>query len=234
MLFQKPSLRTRVTFEAGHGPARRSRDLPDPRRRPRRPRERPRRGPQPRAVRRRRSSCGPARTRSPIELAAHGGDPGHQRADPARASVPGAGRRVHDARAVRPARRASSSPSSATATTSTTRWRCSGRPSGWRCASPIRPATRPNERIVARARELAATSGRPPVVRPRPARGGPRRRRRLHRRLDVDGPGGRDRGAPRRLRRLPGRRRAARRGRARGAWRCTACPPTAARRSPPR
>ena len=55
--------------DAGHvrgrdGPARRARDLPDPRRRARGARERAGRGPQPRAVRRRRSSCGPGRTRS--------------------------------------------------------------------------------------------------------------------------------------------------------------------------
>ena len=126
------------------------------------------------------------------------------------------------------------SPSSATATTSTTRWRCSARRSGWRSASRIRSATRPNERIVARAARAGGGIRRAVDLRPRPGRGGPRRRRRLHRCLDLDGPGGRDRGAPRRVRRLPGRRRPDGRGRARRASRCTACPPIAARRSPHR
>ena len=102
-----------------------------------------------------RSARGRRRARGP------GGDPGHQRADPARASLPGAGRRVHDAASGSAASTGSSSPSSATATTSTTRSPCSAPRSGWRSGSPIRPATRPNERIVARAQELAAAVRRP-------------------------------------------------------------------------
>ena len=58
----------------------------------------------------------------------------------------------------------------------------------------------PNPRIVERAEELAAATGGAARVRRRPGADRPRRRRRLHRRLDVDGPGGRDRGPPRRLR----------------------------------
>ena len=69
----------------------------------------------------------------------------------------------------------------------------------------------------------------------RPARGRARRRRRLHRRLGLDGRGGAS--AARRLRELEPYRVDAR---ADGATplptrsSCTACPPTAARRSPPR
>ena len=104
MLFQKPSLRTRVTFEAGMAQlgghaiylthdvvlgARESvRDVA-------RNLERfvdgivVRTGPHEVAA----------------ELAAQAGHPGHQRPDAARAPVPGAGRRVHDAGAVRAPRR---------------------------------------------------------------------------------------------------------------------------------
>ena len=49
----------------------------------------------------------------------------------------------------------------------------------------------PNERIVARAREIAAASGGRLVFTDDPARGRRRGRGRLHRLLDVDGPGGR-------------------------------------------
>ena len=140
MLFQKPSLRTRVTFEAGMAQlgghaiylthdvvlgARESvRDV---------------------ARNLERFVDGIVVRTGPHEvaqeLAAQAGHPGHQRPDAARASVPGAGRRVHDAGAVRAPRRASSSRSSATATTSTTRSPCSARRSGWRSASPTRRAT---------------------------------------------------------------------------------------------
>ena len=64
----------------------------------------------------------------------------------------------------------------------------------------------PNERIVVRARELAEEYGGTPRLRRRSARRGPRCGGDLHRRLDVDGPGGRGRGAPRRVPLLPGRR----------------------------
>ena len=58
-------------------------------------------------------------------------------------------------------------------------------------------------------------------------------RRGLHRRVGVDGPGGRAAPAPGRLRRLPGRRGPDEPGRARAPCSCTACPPIAARRSAP-
>ena len=126
---------------------------------------------------------------------------------------------------------------------------------------PRRPASRvrrrrQQRRRVARVRRgaLGARAGRvePAGVRARRRRGrprpqprrchrarhraagrGPRRRRRLHRRLDVDGPGGRGRGAARRVRGLPGRRRAHGARRTARPASCTACPRTAARRSRP-
>ena len=58
--------------------------------------------------------------------------------------------------------------------------------------------------------------------------------RRLHRRVGEHGRRGDRRRAPRGARRLPRRRRAARRRRARARSRCTTCPRTPARRSPPR
>ena len=88
-----------------------------------------RRRPEPRAVRRR--DHGPDRAaRGRRRARGAGVDPGHQRPDRSRASLPGARRPVHAPRAVRRPRTASSSRSSATATTSTTRWRCSARRSG--------------------------------------------------------------------------------------------------------
>ena len=60
----------------------------------------------------------------------------------------------------------------------------------------------PNDQIAARAQELAAASGGSARVRERPVRAREGRRRGLHRRLDLDGPGGRGGGAPRRLRGL--------------------------------
>ena len=168
MLFQKPSLRTRVTFEAGHGPARRARRSTCPRT--------PSWAPA-RAVRdvahnlerfvdahrgADRSARGRRRARRP------GRHPGHQRPDPARAPVPGAGRRVHDPRAPRRAARARSSRSSATATTSTTRSPCSARRSAWRSASPIRPATARTSGSSARAAGARGRNRRPARVRRRP------------------------------------------------------------------
>jgi hypothetical protein len=85
-------------------------------------------------------------------------------------------------------------PSSVTGTTSITRWRCSAAHSGW---GPARasPGYAPNERIVARARELAAASGGRLLFDHDPKAVVPRCGGRLHGRMDVDGPGGRDRGA---------------------------------------
>ena len=61
-----------------------------------------------------------------------------------------------------------------------------------------------DDAVVERARNLGGVVEL--VADPFEAVGG--RRRRLHRRVDVDGPGGRERGPPGRLRRLPGQRRA--------------------------
>ena len=96
---------------------------------------------------------------------------------------------------------------------------------------PSRRGTGRTPRIVERAQELAAATGGRLVFGERPGRDRPRRRRRLHRRLDVDGPGGRDRGAPRRVRRAT--RSTTRSSTPPGPTpsRCTACPPIAARRS---
>ena len=51
-------------------------------------------------------------------------------------------------------------PSSATATTSSTRWPCSGPGSASRSGSPIRPATARIPRIIERARAISAGAGR--------------------------------------------------------------------------
>ena len=175
---------------------------------------------------------GPARGRRGAR--GPGRDPGDQRPDPARASLPGAGRPVHDPRSASAASRASSSRSSATATTSTTRSRCSAPRWASRSASPIPPGYGPNERIVARADGARRRQRRPARRSARPARGRPRRRRRLHGRLDVDGPGGRDGGAPRRVRAATRSTTRCSTPPAPARSRCTACRPTAARRSRPR
>ena len=65
----------------------------------------------------------------------------------------------------------------------------------------------PNERIVARASELAEASGGRLVFDADPRAVVPGAAVDLHRRLDVDGAGGRGRGAPRRLLEVPGQRR---------------------------
>ena len=152
-----------------------------------------------------------------VELAAQADDPGHQRPDPPRASLPGAGRRVHDPGAVRAARRARRRlrrrrqqrlplARAARAPRSGMEVRLA-HPPGY---APERADRRRGPRELAeRVAAAGCVFGHDPVEAVRGADG------RLHRRLDLDGPGGRDRGAARRLRRLPGRRRAARRGRAR-------------------
>ena len=89
----------------------------------------------------------------------------------------------------------------------------------------------PNPRVVERAEELARAAGGRLVFGRDPAERRPRRRRRLHRRLDVDGPGGRGRGAPRRVRRATGSTTRCSTPPARTPSRCTACRPIAARRS---
>ena len=68
----------------------------------------------------------------------------------------------------------------------------------------------------------------------RPARGGRRRRRGRHRHLDLDGPGERRPRPGRPVPAVPGQRRAAGPRRRRTRSCCTACPRTAARRSPTR
>ena len=110
-----------------------------------------------------------------------------------------------------------------------------GRRAGRRWTSRSRrpPGYEPDAEITS-AERSAGERRRPRRGRRRPARGRARRRRRLHRRLGVDGRRGR-REAPARatLGAVPGRRRelmAA--GRAATRSSCTACPPTAARRSP--
>ena len=89
----------------------------------------------------------------------------------------------------------------------------------------------PDENAVTAAARGRA-DGRNGRARPRPARGGARRGRPLHRRLDEHGPGGRARAAPPRPRRLPDRRRARSRRRAPTRSCSTACRRTTARRSP--
>ena len=79
---------------------------------------------------------------------------------------------------------------------------------------------------------LAPVAGARLVTDPAEAVAG--RPRRLRRRLGVDGRRGDGRRPPGRARAVPARRRAARPRRARTRSRCTACPRTRARRSPPR
>ena len=108
------------------------------------------------------------------------------------------------------------------------------RPPGCTCGSPARPASTPTRRSwPGRRRSPPATGGSVRVLTD-PRRGGRRRRRGRHRHLDLDGPGGRRAGPGHPVPAVPGQRRAAR-----GAPRparscCTACPRTAARRSPTR
>ena len=71
----------------------------------------------------------------------------------------------------------------------------------------------PNDRIVTQARALAAAGGGRLVFAAGARRDRPGRRGHLHGRLDVDGPGGRSGGATRRVRALPGEPGDARRGR---------------------
>ena len=100
-----------------------------------------------------------------------------------------------------------------------------------RDGGPARPPDRATgriQRIVAAAEARAAESGGRLVFGQEPEELVARRGRRLHRRLDVDGPGSRDRGAPRRVRRLSRRRRPA--GRRRTGRRRDALPAGAPRR----
>ena len=88
--------------------------------------------------------------------------------------------------------------------------------------------------MVERAAAIAATHRRLRAPRARPGRRRHRRRRRRHRHLDLDGQGGRGRGPRRGLRAVLAHHRALRAGQARRDRACTACRPTAARRSTPR
>ncbi len=159
---------------------------------------------------------------------------GDQRADRLRPSLPGAGRPVHDPRVGRPAGRATRWPGSATATTSPAAWRWAA--ASWACGSswPRRTSYRFDERLLRPAcggevPELELTGDRRP--------GGSRARRggRLHRRLDEHGPGGRSRDAAAATSPTYQVNAAVDVARARrGPSSCTACPPTAAKKSPTR
>ena len=156
---------------------------------------------------------------------------GHQRPDRLRPPLPGAGRSVHAPRAGRQAggpyagldrRRQQRGPQPGR------RLRQAGHAPGHGHApeAPVR-------REIARLDQAA--SARPGSRRHhRSGRGGARRRGRLHRRLGEHGPGKREGGPPAGVRPLPGQRQAdgARPRRARSS--CTACPPIAARKSPTR
>ena len=124
-----------------------------------------------------------------------------------------------------------STPGSATATTWPTRG--SRRPAfwAWIWRWPVRPGYEPGRRRAgARARDRARAHHH----HPRSGRGGRGAPGDLDRRVRLDGPGGGGRGAPAGVRRLLHRRRAdAGRGAPTRSC-CTACPPTAARRSPTR
>ena len=111
--------------------------------------------------------------------------------------TPGGRRLPHPARAVRARSRAGGSPTSATATTSPRRSRSPPRCRASSSPSHRRPGYELDDLTVERARNLGGTIelGR------RPVRGGRRRRRGLHRRVDVDGSGGRARRPARRVRR---------------------------------
>ena len=194
MLFQKPSLRTRVTFEAGMvqlgghaiylpttscwAPARASRDVA-------------------RNLERFVDAIvvrtGPHEVVE--ELAAQADIPVINglslREHPCQALAD----MLHDRRSASGALAAASSRSSATATTSTTRWPCSAPPSGMEIRLAHPPATPRTSGSWPAREELAAASGGRLVFGSDPVEVGPRRRRRLHRRLDVDGPGGRGGGA---------------------------------------
>ena len=99
--------------------------------------------------------------------------------------------------------KAAGSSTSATATTSPRRSRSAPRSRASSSRSRRRRATSSTTTTVERARNLGGDDR----ARRRSVRSGRGRRRGLHRRVDVDGPGGRGRGAARRVRRLPGRRR---------------------------
>ena len=136
--------------------------------------------------------------------------------------VPGARRPAHAARGVRRRSPAAGSPTSATATTSRARSRSSARSPASRSRSPRPTATSSR---TARARALTDD----------PAAGRRRRRRALHRRLGLDerrrGDGRR---APRRARARTGSTTRCSTAPRPARSRCTACPRTRARRSPPR
>ena len=150
------------------------------------------------------------------EFASAAGDPDRERADRRGAPAPGARRPADDPRAVRHAR---------------------GRPGrvGRRRqqrlplarGGVLAPRCRAHLRIAAGVRARRDRLGRGS------ARGRPRRSRRRHGRLDEHGPGGRARRAAGGVRRLDGRRGAARRGRSRRDRPPLPAGASRARRSPP-
>ena len=160
MLFQKPSLRTRVTFEAGMTQLGGHADLPGATDVGLgHARERHRRRPEPRSVGRR--DHGPhLRPRDRRRDRRRGHDPGDQRPD--RLASIRARRSPTCSRCTSGSAgsRRSSSRSSATATTCSTRWRCSVPALGH--GGPAGPSrrSRPKDRIVARAASIAAGGGR--------------------------------------------------------------------------
>ena len=151
MIFQKPSLRTRITFETGHGAAWRPRDLSRPAGyRDRRARIGQGRGAQSLALGRPHHDSH-LRPRDLRRAGAEATRAGDQRAHRPAASLPVAGRPADPARALRRSAASSASPSSATAST----WRRAGsRRPRWplRVAPGCPPGTNREREFVERMR----------------------------------------------------------------------------------
>ena len=165
---------------------------------------------------------------SVVDLARSAAGAGHQRPLRPPPSLPGARGLLHAARASRPHRGA--------ARRLRRRRQQHGALLDGRCragsasssCSPARPATSPTRRSPPRpARSVTMTHD--------VERGRARRRRPLHRRLDQHGTGARGgRAPPTCVPAVPGERARWSRSPGRTRWSCTACPRTAARRSPTR